>query len=64
MTPAEHLAEAERYLALAEPNGADPIMGWRSINALIALTHTQMAIAIEAGVPHPAAPAGVTASAQ
>lgn len=64
MTPAEHLAAAERYLAAAEPNGSDPMMGWRSINALIALTHTQLAIAIEAGVPHPAAPAGGATSAQ
>lgn len=63
MTPAEHLAEAERYLARAEPDSSDPIMGWRANNALIGLTHAVIAIAAEMGVPHSAAPTGGASSA-
>lgn len=64
MTPAEHLAAAERYLTLAEPDRSDPVMGWRGNNALIGLAHAVIAIAAEMGVPHPAAPAGGATSAQ
>lgn len=64
MTPQEHLDTAERYLARAEPENLEPMMGFRYSMALIALTHAVMAIAIETGVPHSAGPVGGAASDQ
>ena len=58
MTPAEHLAEAERLLDQARGNEGDYLSTVTDDHVLAALAHAVIAVAGELGVPHPAAPAG------
>lgn len=52
MTPAEHLAEAERLLAeVQSPEWADSVIP-RSVAATTALAHAVIAVGGELGVPH------------
>lgn len=59
MTPAEHIAEAERLLTVEYQDGiATPFLPAER-KLLFAIAHALIAIAVEQGVPHAApAPAG------
>lgn len=56
MTPAEHIAEAERLLATATDDDHFELPSIDNGNMLAALTHVCIAIAVELGAPHAAAP--------
>lgn len=60
MTPQEHIDAAE--LMLKDLNGYDEPFTEHQImaNALIAVGHALIALAVETGAPHPTAPAATT----
>lgn len=57
MTPAEHIAEAERLLAEATDDDSFELPSIYAGSLLQALVHVGIAIAVELGAPHAAAPA-------
>jgi hypothetical protein len=52
MTPAEHIAEAERLLLLAQDGDVQSLPLSVSSTLQLALTHAVIAAAVELGVPH------------
>lgn len=58
MTPAEHIAEAERLLATAYEDGVPLPLMPSSNEVKMAIAHALIALAVENGVPHTSAPAG------
>lgn len=63
MTPAEHIAEAERLLAEATDQDHFELPSIDNGNMLAALTHVGIAIAVELGAPHASAPAQADSNA-
>lgn len=63
MTPAEHIAEAERLVGLVQGNYGDGPLGSPGEDALLAVAHALIALAVENGVPHATPPAVVGTSA-
>ena len=57
MTPAEHIAEAERLANLVRDDYNGGLVGNPGEDALLAVAHALIALAVENGVPHAAAPA-------
>lgn len=57
MTPAEHIAEAERLVKLVQADYDGGPLGDPDQDARLAIAHALIALAVEAGVPHAAAPA-------
>lgn len=62
MTPADHIARAESTLQDTRDLGTDWDQGERIAMALAAIGDALVAIAVELGAPHSAAPAGGAAS--
>lgn len=58
MTPAEHLAEAERLLIYAGIQGQNQESSLVVANMAVAQAHILAAIAVELGAPHPQQPQG------
>lgn len=52
MTPAEHLAEADRQLSVLASTDYPELIAESLVPAVTALAHTVAAIAAELGVPH------------
>lgn len=63
MTPAEHLTAAEGLLAQVGEFDTEGSRGEAAFLAAWAAAHALMAIAVELGAPHPAAPGGGETSA-
>lgn len=57
MTPAEHVAEAERLLTVDYQDGTQLPMLPPPVNVWMAIAHALVALAVENGVPHAAPPA-------
>lgn len=64
MTPADHIAEAERLVGRIQDGYGDGPLGNPEEDALLAVAHALIALAVENGVPHAAPPAvgGTSAS--
>lgn len=58
MMPAEHIAKAEQLLQQAQDSDTEDLGSFVSATATEAIGHALIAIAIELGAPHAAAPAG------
>lgn len=57
MTPAEHIAEAERLLKRADHQSVAGLPNVQGHLLRLAQVHALIALAVESGVPHDAAPA-------
>ena len=57
MTPADHIAEAERLVGRIQDGYGDGPLGNPEEDALLAVAHALIALAVENGVPHAAPPA-------
>ena len=58
MTPADHIAEAERLVVLVQSDYDGVPVGNPGEDALLAVAHALIALAVENGVPHTTAPTG------
>ena len=62
MTPQQHLDRAESMLAALDDPNSDSQWSNPTDALLVVLDHTLIAIAVELGAPHAAAPSGGPAS--
>lgn len=56
MTPAEHIAEAERLITLVQGDGNSGPLDSSVEDLLLAIAHAVIAFAVENGVPHASVP--------
>lgn len=56
MTPAEHIAEAERLITLVQNDGNSGPLDSPTEDLLLAVAHALIALAVENGAPHASAP--------